>query len=159
MQHCLQWLNCIMLPSLKLLLIILPQYCRRISLDYSCNLLHTTISGVGTQVENVVQNIAQNIAPCVRAFRQVTVSWKLKFDIKIWKEEYFDTSSSLSLPIEEILALLCWESWLILYKIMTKIKDNHLTCKELNSTVPSTRVWLNGKIYNSPELYRQPTEK
>ena len=34
-----------------------------------------------------------------------------------WLHDFLYTSNSLSLPVEEILALLCWESWFILWGI------------------------------------------
>ena len=34
-----------------------------------------------------------------------------------WLHDLLYTSNSLSLPVEEILALLCWESWFILWGI------------------------------------------
>ena len=60
--------------------------------------------------------------------------WDLKyFQFKLKKQNLsIYTSNSLSLPIEEILALLCWESWLILWKKKSEIKDSNLTSKELN---------------------------
>ena len=45
---------------------------------------------------------------CIRNYWQLLLRWL---------HDFLYTSNSLSLPVEEILALLCWESWFILWGI------------------------------------------
>ena len=61
-----------------------------------------------TSVWCVFKKLMSLLKTCIRNYWQLLLRWL---------HDFLYTSNSLSLPVEEILALLCWESWFILWGI------------------------------------------